>query len=98
MLACSNGRQDVVKLLLDHTYPRIDLNARCNNGSTAFMRACRFGHKEVVKLLLEYSEVDTSVCVCVSQEMCDFIDLHLEAFKEQRRLTAIHQGKRRKLS
>ena len=33
-----------------------DLNARTNDGFTAFMIACGLGHKDVVKLLLDYSE------------------------------------------
>ena len=33
-----------------------DLNARTNDGCTAFMIACGLGHKDVVKLLLDYSE------------------------------------------
>ena len=56
MLACSNGNKDVVQLLLNHSNPRIDVNAKANNGWTAFIIACRDGHKDIVKLLLEYSD------------------------------------------
>ena len=54
MWACCNGHKDVVQLLLGHS-ERIDLNARSNNGATAFMRACCNGHTDVVKLLLDHS-------------------------------------------
>ena len=50
MLACSRGHKDVVKLLLDHLDPRIDLNVRSG------MIACMDGHKDVVKLLLDSPE------------------------------------------
>ena len=56
MWAGINGHKDVVKLLLDNS-ERIDLNARNNFGTTAFMQAWYNGHKDVVKLILKYSEV-----------------------------------------
>ena len=56
MIACANGNEDVVKLLLDLSHPNIELNARGNNGVTAFMIACHWGHKDVVKLILDHSE------------------------------------------
>ena len=36
---------------------RIELNARDDNGGTAFMLACYKGHKDVVKLLLDYPDL-----------------------------------------
>ena len=39
IIACQNGHKDVVQLLLDHS-ERIEMNARSNNGKTAFMLAC----------------------------------------------------------
>ena len=55
---CDNGHKDVVQLLLDSN---IELNARANFGSTAFMIACEKGHKDVVQLLLEHPEIDLNV-------------------------------------
>ena len=46
---------DVVKFLLEHS-EGIELNARNNDGATAFMDACMEGHKDVVQLLLEHPE------------------------------------------
>ena len=57
MWAYNDVHKDVVKLFLHHS-ERIELNARGNNGETAFMIACEFGHKEVVQLLLENSNID----------------------------------------
>ena len=58
MLACFNGRKNVVKLLLENS--DIDLNARPNHGRTAFGMACHRGHKEVVELLLENSDIEVN--------------------------------------
>ena len=55
MLACSRGHKDVVQILLDNS-ERIELNARTNDGLTAFMEACMDGRKDVVQLLLNHSE------------------------------------------
>ena len=60
--------------------------------------ACEKGHKDIVKLLLENSDIDTSGYEALSQDMIDFIELHLEASKELKRFNEIHQTKRRKLS
>ena len=56
MKACFRGHKDVVKLLLDSS-ERIELNARNNDGKTAFMLACQYGGKDVVKLMLECSYI-----------------------------------------
>ena len=48
MWACYYGHKDVVQLLLDHSEPSIDVNARGDKGLTAFIWACRNGHKDVV--------------------------------------------------
>ena len=56
IIACANGRKDVVKLLLDISHPNIELNARDNCGYTALMDACSIGHKDVVQLLLDHSK------------------------------------------
>ena len=48
MKACQEGHKDIVKLLLDHSDPRVELNAGDNGGYTAFMWACYYGHKEVI--------------------------------------------------
>ena len=52
MIACQNGHQDVVKILLDHSEGNINFNAKDNRGWTAFMFACQNGHKDVAKSLL----------------------------------------------
>ena len=52
MYACKYGRTDVVKLLLDH--PKIDLNARTNDGSTAHIIACGNGQKDIAELLFDH--------------------------------------------
>ena len=96
MLARKKGHKDVIKLLLDHS-ERIELNARSNNGRTAFMYACSHG-RDFVKLLLEHSDIDVSGYEDLPQEIRDFIELHLEASKELKRFNEIHQTKRRKLS
>ena len=57
MFACKNGHIDVVQFLPDFSDQNIDLNARSNNGKTAFIWASFNGHEDVVKLLLEYSKV-----------------------------------------
>ena len=78
MWACKDGHKDVVQMLLEHSNPRIDINAKANNGSTAFIMACERGQKEVVKLLLESSEIDISGYNDLPQdEIKDFIELHL---------------------
>ena len=96
MWACLKGHKDVVRLLLYHSNPNIELNAR-NNGDTPFIMAGFNGHKDVVQLLLEYSDtIDLSGFDDLPQEMRDFTELHLEASKELKRFNEIHQAKRRK--
>ena len=55
--ACQFDQKDVVKVILEHSNSTIDLNARANNGVTAFMISGILERKDIVKLLLEYSEV-----------------------------------------
>ena len=68
MMACKNGHKDVVELLLNHSNPRIDVNAKANNDTTAFIMACKKGHKDIVKLLLERSDIDISAGTETFQE------------------------------
>ena len=49
MAAAQNGRDQVVKLLLDN---QADVNQAYKNGSTPLMLAAHNGHAAVVKLLL----------------------------------------------
>ena len=56
MSACGYGLKDIVQLLL--SYPNIELNARTNDGFTAFILACFEGHANVIKLLLSKSTID----------------------------------------
>ena len=56
MIACDYGYKHVVKLLLECSDPRFDLNAKDRMGWTALMLACKSGHEDVVKLLLEDSD------------------------------------------
>ena len=39
MDACTSGHKGVVQLLLDHSDPNIELNARSSSGKTVFMMA-----------------------------------------------------------
>ena len=57
MYACKDGHKDVVQLLLEleHSALNVELNARSNDGSTAYMWACAKGRKDVVQLLLVHS-------------------------------------------
>ena len=78
MLACFFGHKNVVKLLLDNS-DKIDLNARDNDGVTAYMKACTKGHKDVVKLLLKYPKVvDIKIPdnFQISEEIQSLIDMH----------------------
>ena len=54
--ACYCGRKHVVQLLLDHSDPNFDWNARNNDGLIAFILACFNGHIDVVQLLLDLSK------------------------------------------
>ena len=54
MLACQYEHKYIVQLLLDNS-ERIELNARDDNGETAFMRAAEENRKDIVKLLLDHS-------------------------------------------
>ena len=54
---CSNGHTDIVKLLLNKAaIKNIILNARDENGDTAFVKVCQRAHMDVIKLLLYYSD------------------------------------------
>ena len=44
------------KLLLDNSERNIDLNARNDEGWTAFITACKYGQKNIVQLLVEHSK------------------------------------------
>ena len=60
LMACKNGHQDVVKILLEHTATaNIDFNARDTDGSTPFLVACMYGQTDIVQLLLDYSDKKT---------------------------------------
>ena len=50
------GYKHVVKLLLECSDPRFDLNAKYRMGWTALMLGCKSGHKDVVELLLGDSD------------------------------------------
>ena len=68
------------RMLQNHSYPRIEVNAKNNNGSTAFIIAGKWGHKDIVELLLECSEIDgidLSGYKGLPQEMKGFIDSYL---------------------
>ena len=56
MVPCDLGHKDVVQLFLDHSDSNIELNARDNDGWTAFMFACYCRRNDVVKLFLDHSE------------------------------------------
>ena len=58
MMACAEGHENIVKLLLDHSDKRIDVNARNDYGYTAFMYACAWEQIDVDEMLLKYSEID----------------------------------------
>ena len=83
MFACLSGHKDVVQLLLDHP-DKIDLNAKENDGWTAFIYACYRGHKDVVKLLLEYPElvnINISEKMIISEEIKNLIEIHSMKFQ-----------------
>ena len=61
--ACTSGNTKIMELLLNDS--SIELNARTNNGWTAFMFACFKGHTEVVKLFFDHSKrrkIDVNAC------------------------------------
>ena len=58
MVACFQGHEDVVKLLVGNSNRNIDLNAKTTLGRTALMIACLKGHKNVIKLLMDISDID----------------------------------------
>ncbi|KAI6242596.1 KN motif and ankyrin repeat domain-containing protein 1 [Aphelenchoides fujianensis] len=60
MLACSHGRVQTTKLLLDSGADDID-------GSTALMCAAEHGHKELVRALLNTPNIDCSLTDCDDQ-------------------------------
>ena len=51
MEACVEGHKDVVKLLLEHSDPRIDLKARDIYGRTALFIANVYGNQDIVQLI-----------------------------------------------
>ena len=68
------------RMLQNSSNPRIEVNAKNNDGSTAFIIACKRGHKDIVELLLECSEIDgidVSGYKDLPQEMKGFIDSYL---------------------
>ena len=68
------------RMLQNNSNPRIEVNAKNNDGSTAFIIACKRGHKDIVELLLECSEIDgidVSGYKDLPQEMKGFIDSYL---------------------
>ncbi|KAK3090028.1 hypothetical protein FSP39_008640 [Pinctada imbricata] len=58
MLAVSQGRIEMVEMLLD---VGADVNAQDNEGSTAVMCACEHGHTNIVKLLLGHPDCDANI-------------------------------------
>ena len=81
MNACSWGRKDVIKLLLDQSDRNINLNVKDNKGWTAFQMACVGGKKDVVKLLLKHSKVvDINIpeSVALSKDIKDLIEKHCQ--------------------
>ncbi|XP_069127337.1 KN motif and ankyrin repeat domain-containing protein 1-like isoform X2 [Argopecten irradians] len=58
MLAVSQGRTEMVKLLLQNG---ANVNAQDNEGSTAMMVGCEHGYTEIVKLLMAQPEYDPSL-------------------------------------
>ena len=58
--ACKSGKTEIVRILLERSENiNIELNARDEDGSTAFILACEYGRKDVVQLLLDNSNVIT---------------------------------------
>lgn len=58
MLAVSQGRKEMVQMLLD---VGANVNAQDNEGSTAMMCACEHGHTEIVKILLAHPDCDATM-------------------------------------
>lgn len=58
MLAVSQGRKEMVQMLLD---VGANVNAQDNEGSTAMMCACEHGHTEIVKILLAHPDCDATI-------------------------------------
>merc|ERR1711884_944734 len=52
--ACKSGKTEIVKLLLEEEEIK-DMNARDQDGMTAFMHACKNGRKDAVELILNES-------------------------------------------
>jgi ankyrin repeat protein len=52
MLACQNGDEDIVKILLDNNSQHINILTR--NNENALMIACKYSNAVIVKELLEY--------------------------------------------
>ncbi|KAI6197134.1 Ankyrin repeat protein [Aphelenchoides besseyi] len=64
MLACSHGRVETTKLLINCG---ADVNMQDIDGSTALMCASEHGHKDLVKLLLQQPSIDCSLTDCDDQ-------------------------------
>ncbi|KAK2734512.1 hypothetical protein FQN57_001676 [Myotisia sp. PD_48] len=56
--ACSRGKVDIAKLLLQH--PSVDINFIDLDGSTALIRAVRTNQEQIVKLLLTCEHLDVN--------------------------------------
>ena len=78
MLACKNGRTNVVQLLLDNSEMNIDLNARDNDGWTAFIIACQFRQRNVVKLLVQHSKTKGIDISTGQEQLSDEMRLFIE--------------------
>ena len=55
LVACKNGRSEVVKLFLDHPGSNIEYTAKDNEDRSAFLLACQYGNAQTVKLLMKYA-------------------------------------------
>ena len=51
-MACENGHEEVVRLLLAHAATDVN-QARTDDGTTPLIMACQQGHEGVVRLLLK---------------------------------------------
>ena len=49
-----------IQLLLHHSEPKIDLNARSRSGRTPLIWACKYGHKDIVPWIFRSTHWDLS--------------------------------------
>lgn len=56
IIACRNGKNQIVEFLLNQNQKRINYNATDNIGNSAFMNACKYGNIEVIQTLMKSSE------------------------------------------